>query len=706
MTIWPNYNMIYVPHFISFILILSYHFRNVPHGVCFPHSNNGSGKSKKSPVLKTDEDPQYESAATILRHSYYNNNSTTYQNEFKTRNQNQNALIKSQKDKPVSKIRLRPRQMLCSNCKASCYETDKGIVTLAGAPKQNLSKSVETPSSSNKIELRSKRQLPSRDAKSATKLVKSESTPNVRTTLNSLGAKPSVAVRPVVNLNSIKAENALKSCSVTIDSKPDITKQTSSLTVTSSPSKTSTVNVNSSKSATINVNTIKTSTVNVSTSTSSTVNVNTSKMSTVNVNATKSSTINLNTRASPFIKISIGEGTVVQIPPRIHGDEVDGGGSGEGGDTSQAEDTNMSADDDSEDTSSHRKIKKVTKKFKEREKSREDFLDIVEKSVEIESDHGVTISHHKKHKRKHKHKHGGIHDSEVANRDKDLLDGIENENIDTSQNELLSSNQRPRLLYTWRQNKGLSPRRDVTAIRTLSPRRDTNNSVPCNNELYPKKEEDSYLDINNEKSGSQKEYKLRSKEKSQSMESLTEEENSPSDNESSYSIVSTQSSSENEEKLEESFEIDIQGCETNEEEEMEEGPPNNSNLDIFRPLMMKIQTREVNKCVTSDGRKIHVGDIVWGKIQGFPWWPGRVLSISTSQRDNGLVLRQLAHVSWFGSSTMSHIQCSDLYPFVEDFKVRYNKKKKGPYKMAIKQATIAAQSITSTHQIDFAEFDI
>jgi hypothetical protein len=55
---------------------------------------------------------------------------------------------------------------------------------------------------------------------------------------------------------------------------------------------------------------------------------------------------------------------------------------------------------------------------------------------------------------------------------------------------------------------------------------------------------------------------------------------------------------------------------------------------------------------------------------------------------------------------MSHIQCSDLYPFLEEFKLRYNKKKRGPYKMAIKQATIAAQSLTNTHHIDFTEFDL
>jgi hypothetical protein len=144
--------------------------------------------------------------------------------------------------------------------------------------------------------------------------------------------------------------------------------------------------------------------------------------------------------------------------------------------------------------------------------------------------------------------------------------------------------------------------------------------------------------------------------------------------------------------------------EEDEREDIADAPP--SNDDVFRSMMIKIRTHDVPKCMATDGRTIHVGDIVWGKIKGFPWWPGRVLSISVSERDGGIVIRKLAHVSWFGSSTMSHIQCSDLYPFLEDFKLRYNRKKRGPYKVAIKQATIAAQSVTNTHHIDFKEFDL
>ena len=118
----------------------------------------------------------------------------------------------------------------------------------------------------------------------------------------------------------------------------------------------------------------------------------------------------------------------------------------------------------------------------------------------------------------------------------------------------------------------------------------------------------------------------------------------------------------------------------------------NKAAERIKPLMMKIQTRNASECEIPDGRSLHIGDIVWGKIHGFPWWPGRILSITVKQKDNGVVITQMAHVSWFGSSTMSHMPCSDLYPFLEDFKQKFNKKKRGPYKTAIKQATTAAKA--------------
>lgn len=64
----------------------------------------------------------------------------------------------------------------------------------------------------------------------------------------------------------------------------------------------------------------------------------------------------------------------------------------------------------------------------------------------------------------------------------------------------------------------------------------------------------------------------------------------------------------------------------------------------------------------SGGRLLRVspGDVVWGKVVGFPWWPGRVLSVTPTSR---------AHVAWYASTTSSLMPCDSLSPFLEDYKV-------------------------------------
>ncbi|KAK5649962.1 hypothetical protein RI129_000991 [Pyrocoelia pectoralis] len=111
-------------------------------------------------------------------------------------------------------------------------------------------------------------------------------------------------------------------------------------------------------------------------------------------------------------------------------------------------------------------------------------------------------------------------------------------------------------------------------------------------------------------------------------------------------------------------------------------PPSNS------PLVLRVNAQTVTSASGADGGRLLVGDVVWGKIHGFPWWPGRVLTITST----GNQIPQ-AHVSWYGSSTSSLIQCDQLSPYLENFKIRYNKKKRGAYKEAIRQATLEAREI-------------
>uniref|UniRef100_A0A8C7APG8 PWWP domain-containing protein n=1 Tax=Neovison vison TaxID=452646 RepID=A0A8C7APG8_NEOVI len=111
------------------------------------------------------------------------------------------------------------------------------------------------------------------------------------------------------------------------------------------------------------------------------------------------------------------------------------------------------------------------------------------------------------------------------------------------------------------------------------------------------------------------------------------------------------------------------------------------------PLTVRLHTQSVSKCVTGDGRTVAVGDIVWGKIHGFPWWPARVLDLSLSQKEDGEPSWQEAKVSWFGSPTTSFLSTSKLSPFSEFFKLRFNRKKKGMYRKAITEAANAAQHV-------------
>nr|XP_020650667.1 PWWP domain-containing protein 2B [Pogona vitticeps]XP_020650668.1 PWWP domain-containing protein 2B [Pogona vitticeps]XP_020650669.1 PWWP domain-containing protein 2B [Pogona vitticeps] len=115
---------------------------------------------------------------------------------------------------------------------------------------------------------------------------------------------------------------------------------------------------------------------------------------------------------------------------------------------------------------------------------------------------------------------------------------------------------------------------------------------------------------------------------------------------------------------------------------------------IVPPLTVRLHTQSVSKCVTEDGRTISVGDIVWGKIHGFPWWPARVLDINLSQKENGDPSWQEAKVSWFGSPTTSFLSLSKLSPFSEYFKLRFNRKKKGMYRKAITEAAKAVEHLT------------
>ena len=94
---------------------------------------------------------------------------------------------------------------------------------------------------------------------------------------------------------------------------------------------------------------------------------------------------------------------------------------------------------------------------------------------------------------------------------------------------------------------------------------------------------------------------------------------------------------------------------------------------------------------------IGVGDIVWGKVHGHPWWPGRVLAISgiRNEETNNPWDRD-AHVSWYGSNTSSIMHLHALQLFLPNFAKRHKRNKKGFYRVAVRQAQEALQAMPST----------
>ncbi|NXD85962.1 PWP2A protein, partial [Halcyon senegalensis] len=126
---------------------------------------------------------------------------------------------------------------------------------------------------------------------------------------------------------------------------------------------------------------------------------------------------------------------------------------------------------------------------------------------------------------------------------------------------------------------------------------------------------------------------------------------------------------------------------------------------LSNSLKTEVFSKNVSKCVTPDGRTVCVGDIVWAKIYGFPWWPARILTITVSRKDNGLLVRQEARISWFGSTTTSFLALAQLSPFLESFQLRFNKKRKGLYRKAVTEAAKAAKQLTPEVRALLTQFE-
>ena len=78
----------------------------------------------------------------------------------------------------------------------------------------------------------------------------------------------------------------------------------------------------------------------------------------------------------------------------------------------------------------------------------------------------------------------------------------------------------------------------------------------------------------------------------------------------------------------------------------------------------------VTTCKDVNGNIFTQGDIVWGKLSGYPWWPSRIIKLIVTKTD-GKVLQQEAMVGWLRSSTTSIIPVDSIQPFNKKFDIRY-----------------------------------
>ena len=83
----------------------------------------------------------------------------------------------------------------------------------------------------------------------------------------------------------------------------------------------------------------------------------------------------------------------------------------------------------------------------------------------------------------------------------------------------------------------------------------------------------------------------------------------------------------------------------------------------------------------------------------------RILTITVSRKDSGILVRQEARISWFGSPTTSFLALSQLSPFLENFQSRFNKKRKGLYRKAITEAAKAAKQLTPEVRALLTQFE-
>ena len=92
------------------------------------------------------------------------------------------------------------------------------------------------------------------------------------------------------------------------------------------------------------------------------------------------------------------------------------------------------------------------------------------------------------------------------------------------------------------------------------------------------------------------------------------------------------------------------------------------------------------------------GEIVWVKIQGYSWWPGRItqikLKLNIRKNRSGKITLQyekepLFYITFFPNDSKGKVRSKNIKKFIEQYKQRSKETKKKKLKKAIDAATKA-----------------
>nr|CAH8853362.1 unnamed protein product [Trichobilharzia regenti] len=126
----------------------------------------------------------------------------------------------------------------------------------------------------------------------------------------------------------------------------------------------------------------------------------------------------------------------------------------------------------------------------------------------------------------------------------------------------------------------------------------------------------------------------------------------------------------------------------------------------------------VKRCKLADDVVFRVGDLVWSKLSGWPYWPAQITSIQrigsevepsslekepVTKDSHEKISEQVCFVAclhWFAWHQVSYMPCDKLYHFLEHCKRFDNKKKRGVFRQAVNEAKQAAEKRQEIHSTD------